>query len=147
MMNNEATHEVMPLKTASLILMLPFLSLMVLGRLQVSSPMAWFSAVDTPLTLCILLLVAGVGAYLSRKAGTGNLNAIHGIIGVLLTGLLLFKIVPIFLLSLLLTIIIAPIVYLIITATPPNILTRKPREGESDITVLSFILGKHKNNS
>lgn len=131
-------------KTVTALALFPFITLAVFGRIQHIIHSEWFAQVDTPATLIMLVLFAFIGADACRRAGYRNLESVHGLVGVIIIWMLLFKIIPSVILAILLAVVISPILYMLILRIHPREITRKPREGESEITVLSFIMGKHK---
>lgn len=133
-------------KLLAVVSLLPFALLMLFGRLRPAPP-AWFETFDSPGTIALLIPLSFLGAYTCRRSGFLNLNAAYGIIAsmqVLLISWMLFNNLIAVIATLIL---IAPVAYLLVTAHKPDFLKKEADKDRhnpeiSDITVLSFIMGK-----
>lgn len=129
--------------------LLPFAALLAIGRLPESVAPGEVVVVNFQVTMLLCLGLAFLGAYASRKVVWMNLNAVHGLMGVIQTFFLCFAIFHPWIIALAVSFILAPLAYLLITGWKSNF--RKPHKdpvtGKSDvseITVWDVMTGKWK---
>jgi hypothetical protein len=128
---------------------IPFAFFLALGRLPRTMIPNEPVIVNFQVTMLICIAVAFLGAYASRKLNWMNLNAMHGVIGAFLTGFLLFSIFHPWLVALAISLILAPVLYILITGPKNNFRkpSKDPQTGNpvvSDITVWDVMRGKYK---
>jgi hypothetical protein len=128
----------------SIIMVIPYATFTVLSRLS-NTGFEWDLGISPILSFLILLPAAFLGAYASRKAGYLNMNAVHGIIALLGTVITLLTLIPNLILAVLISAVLGPLMYLLVTASLLDFIHPEKKPGESDITVMSFMFGKHKN--
>lgn len=137
-------------KAIAVLALVPFIVLMVIGRLPESMAPGEFVFVNEFVTFGLAICVAFLGAYASRKAGYMNLNAVHGIIGTLLVSMMAFTLIDSWPVALVSLVIAVPVMYIAITATKLGKVDKSPSvqhpNGISDVTVWSFVTGKNKGN-
>lgn len=127
----------------------PFAFFMVMGRLSRTIMLTEPVIINFQVTMLLCIALAFLGAYGSRKLDWMNLNAVHGLIGALSTGMLLFSIFHPWLIALALSFILSPVMYILITGPKNNFRkpSKNPETGEpviSDITVWDVMRGRYK---
>jgi hypothetical protein len=136
-------------KFTAVLAAIPFAVIFLFGRLSTMIGSEEIIIVNFPVTMFIVLALAFLGGFASRKADMFNLNAIHGILGALQVSLLAFNLIPAWPIALASLLILIPVTYILITGPALNF--RKPENnpvtGEpviSEITVWDVMTGKYK---
>lgn len=129
--------------------LLPFAALMAIGRLPENVAPGEVVFINFQVTMLLCLALAFLGAYASRKSSWMNLNAVHGLMGVIQTFFLCFAIFHPWLIALAVSFILAPLAYLLITGWKNSF--KKPHKDPvtgnpvvSEITVWDVMTGKWK---